>query len=97
MKRTVSLLTAALFAGALAAPAFAQSPAAEPSAAAPAAGETSPAAMSSTEGTAKPKHHHRRHHKKPMSERLRKLRLGLCRARPLLQRAPATKADRISG
>src|SRR5438105_7043383 len=62
MKRTVSLLTAALFAGALAAPVLAQSPgmeaspAAAPSMAAP-AGEMSPGAEAS------PMAHHRRHHR----------------------------------
>jgi hypothetical protein len=65
MKRTVSLLTAALFAGALAAPVLAQSPAMEaspqaaPSMAAP-MGEGSPSAEASPMA-----HHrrHRRHHK----------------------------------
>jgi hypothetical protein len=62
MKRTVSLLTAALFAGALAAPVLAQnpateaSPAAAPSMAAPMGGE-SPSAEAS------PTAHHRRHHR----------------------------------
>src|SRR5438128_1698263 len=62
MKRTVSLLTAALFAGALAAPVLAQSPAMEaspaasPSMAAP-SGEMSPSAEASPTT-----HHRRRHH-----------------------------------
>jgi hypothetical protein len=52
MKRTVSILTAALFAGAMAVPAFAQAPATPASPAAPAA-EASPAKMM---------HHHHMHH-----------------------------------
>jgi len=62
MKQTVSLVTAALFAGALAAPVLAQSPgmeaspAASPSMAAP-TGEMSPGAEES------PMAHHRRHHR----------------------------------
>jgi hypothetical protein len=58
MKRTVSLLTAALFAGALAAPVFAQSPAMEASPAAAA----SMAAPSSEASTAGSSHHHTKHH-----------------------------------
>jgi hypothetical protein len=62
MKRTVSLLTAALFAGALAAPVLAQSPASpESPAAAPSMapmGEGSPSAEASPTG------HHHRHHRK---------------------------------
>jgi hypothetical protein len=66
MKRTVSLLSAALFAGALAAPVLAQSPgmeaspAAAPSMAAP-MGEGSPSAEASP--MAHHRRHHRRHHK----------------------------------
>ena len=62
MKRTVSILTAALFVSALAMPAFAQSPApmaspeASPAMAAP---EASPAPMK--------KHHHMHHHHKKSS------------------------------
>ena len=51
MKRTVSMLTAALFVGALAVPALAQSPAAEAS---PAASEPAPEAS-----PAMTKHHHK--------------------------------------
>ena len=60
MKRTVSLLTAALFAGALAGPALAQSPATEssPAAAAPSAESSS----STTHHHAVHHHHARRHH-----------------------------------
>jgi hypothetical protein len=67
MKRTVSLLSAALFAGALAAPVLAQSPATEaspaaaPSMAAPMGGE-SPAAEASPM-TRRQRRHHRRHHR----------------------------------
>jgi hypothetical protein len=67
MKRTVSLLTAALFAGALAAPVLAQAPAASPAAppsmAAPMGGE-SPTAEASPTGHHRRHHrmHHRRHH-----------------------------------
>jgi hypothetical protein len=68
MKRTLTVLTAAMFAAAIAVPAFAQapaaaeSPAAEASTAAPAEGG---AAMS--EAPAKPKKH-RKHHKKAAAE-----------------------------
>ena len=55
MKRTLSILTAAIFASAIAVPAFAQSGASSP--------EASPAAEASPAGSEKPhKHHH--HHKK---------------------------------
>jgi hypothetical protein len=69
MKRTLSLLTAALFAGAVAMPAFAQSPA--PSAAAPAPSEAAPAASPEASPMATKTHHHRHHHhhaKKAMPE-----------------------------
>ncbi len=61
MKRTLTVLTAALFAAALAVPAFAQgdaaaSPAAAASTAAPAEGGSSEMPMK--------KHHHKGHHKK---------------------------------
>jgi hypothetical protein len=59
MKRTVSLLTAALFAGALAAPVLAQSPAMAPS---PAAAPSMAAPMSPS-AEASPMAHHRRHHR----------------------------------
>ena len=63
MKRTVSLLTAALFAGALAAPVLAQegSPAAAPSMAAP-MGEGSPSAEASPVAHHHHVHHHHHHH-----------------------------------
>ncbi len=69
MKRTVSILTAALFVGALAIPAFAQAPAAGGAGAAPeksmAAPEASPA-MAKKEGAVKHHkgHHHAKHHTK---------------------------------
>ena len=61
MKRTVSILTAALFVGALSAmPAFAQSPEASP--------EASPAAAAPESSPAPTKHHHvRKHHHKKAS------------------------------
>lgn len=70
MKRTVSILTAALFVSALAMPAFAQAPAASPAAAAPeastAAPEASPAMAApesaATEQKEEKAEHHRRHH-----------------------------------
>jgi hypothetical protein len=71
MKRTVSMLTAALFVGAIAMPAFAQAPAESPAAAASTApsAEASPAAAP-TEGMKMTHKHHRRHHhhKKTMEE-----------------------------
>jgi hypothetical protein len=57
MKRTVSLLTAALFAGALATPVLAQSPGMEASPAAPPAG-----AMGAPGAEASPMTHHHMHH-----------------------------------
>ena len=60
MKRTVSLLTAALFAGALAAPVLAQSPAMEASPAA-APSMAAPTAEGSPAETTH--HHHHRHHR----------------------------------
>jgi hypothetical protein len=69
MKRTVSLLTAALFAGALAAPVLAQSPAMEASpAAAPAAPMESASPGAEASPMAHHRHHHRRHHHKHHAE-----------------------------
>jgi hypothetical protein len=62
MKRTVSLLTAALFAGALAAPVLAQSPAMEASPAA-SPGMAAPMGEGSPSAEASPSTHHRRHHR----------------------------------
>ncbi len=67
MKRTVSMLTAALFVGAIAMPAFAQAPAESPAAAASMAApspESSPAAAASGGMTMTKTHHHRHHHHK---------------------------------
>jgi cytoskeletal protein RodZ len=58
MKRTLSILSAAIFASAIAIPAFAQSGSAAPAASA-AAPEASAAASPSTEKPA-PKHHHKK-------------------------------------
>jgi hypothetical protein len=60
MKRTLSVMTAALFAGALAVPAFAQE---NPPPAAP-EGAASSAMGGGDSGTATPKHHHHGHHHK---------------------------------
>lgn len=56
MKRTLSILTAAIFASAIAVPAFAQSGAISP--------EASPAAEASPAMSEKPSHKHHHHHKK---------------------------------
>ena len=63
MKRTVPLLTAALFAGALAAPVLAQSPAMEASPAA-APSMAAPMPEGSPGAEASPMAHHRRHHRR---------------------------------
>jgi len=75
MKRTLSVLTAVLFAGALAAPVMAQSaPTTQPSESKVAqAAENpapAPAEAPAAEATAKPKHKHHAHkgHKKPKGE-----------------------------
>jgi hypothetical protein len=74
MKRTVTILTAALFVSALAMPAFAQSPeaspAAAPSMAAPeaspamAAPEASPESAATEKKEEMAEHHHKKHHRK---------------------------------
>jgi hypothetical protein len=74
MKRTVTILTAALFVSALAMPAFAQSPeaspAAAPSMAAPeaspamAAPEASPESAATEKKEEMAEHHHTKHHRK---------------------------------
>jgi hypothetical protein len=56
MKRSLSILTAAIFASAIAVPAFAQSGASSP--------EASPAAEASPAMSEKPSHKHHHHHKK---------------------------------
>ena len=61
MKRTLTVLTAALFAAALAAPAFAQEPA---GGASPAAAEGGSTTTTTTTTEAPAKKHHHKHHKK---------------------------------
>jgi len=73
MKRTLSVLTAVLFAGALAAPVMAQSaPTAQKSevkvAQATGGAPEKPAEAPAAEPTAKPKHHKHHGHKKPKGE-----------------------------
>ncbi len=65
MKRTVSMLTAALFVGAMAMPALAQSPAQPQELPSPAASSPSGAGME-TGGASRAKHHHRKHHRRSM-------------------------------
>ena len=69
MKRTLSVLTAVLFAGALAAPVMAQSAPTDQKVAQAAGGTTEkPAEAPAAEPTAKPKHKHHKGHKKPKGE-----------------------------
>ena len=63
MKRSLSILTAAIFASAIAVPAFAQSGAPEASPAA----EASPGAEANPAGSEKHSHHHHHHKKKAES------------------------------
>ena len=66
MKRTLSILTAAIFASAIAVPAFAQGGGAMAPEASPAA-EASPGAEANPAGSEKHSHHHHHHKKKAES------------------------------
>jgi hypothetical protein len=95
MKRTVTILTAALFVSALAMPAFAQSPeaspAAAPSMAAPeaspamAAPEASPESAATEKKEEMAEHHHKKHHRKHHHK-------AAAMAEPTPEAAPSTEA-----